>query len=61
MGQIVTVTTDYGTLRARAPSSMPFKTGERVGLDFRPEKLSIFRSASGRAIRTMLHEGATHG
>ena len=59
--QIVTVTTTYGTLRARAPSHIPFRTGERVGLDFRPEKLTIFHGTSGRAIRTTLHEGATHG
>ena len=59
--QIVTVTTAYGTLRARAPSHIPFRTGERVGLNFRPEKLTIFHGASGRAIRTTLHEGATHG
>ena len=36
----------------------PVAPGERVGLDFRPEKLSIFDKASGRAIRTALHEGA---
>ncbi|MDQ0473567.1 ABC transporter ATP-binding protein [Labrys wisconsinensis] len=59
--QIVTVTTDYGMLRARAPSAAAFATGEAVGLDFRPEKLSVFDKASGRAIRTALHEGAGHG
>jgi multiple sugar transport system ATP-binding protein len=38
-----------------------FRTGEHVGLDFRPDTLSIFDKASGRAVRTALHEGGTHG
>jgi multiple sugar transport system ATP-binding protein len=58
--QIVSVATDYGTLRARAPSTTSFTTGDRVGLDFRPERLSLFDVASGRAIRTALHEGQRH-
>ena len=59
--QIVTVTTDYGKVRARAASTLSFNTGERVTLDFRPERLSLFDKASGRAIRTSLHEGSIHG
>jgi multiple sugar transport system ATP-binding protein len=59
--QIVTVATHYGTLKARSSSSKSFRTGENVGLDFRPDTLSIFDKASGRAIRTALHEGAAHG
>ena len=59
--QIVTVTTRYGALKARAPASVSFRTGESVGLDFRPDTLSIFDKASGRAIRTALHEGGGHG
>ena len=59
--QIVTVTTRYGALKARSPASVSFRTGENVGLDFRPDTLSIFDKASGRAIRTVLHEGGTHG
>lgn len=59
--QIVTVTTHYGALKARSPSSMSFQTGETVGLDFQPDTLSIFDKASGRAIRTALHEGGAHG
>jgi multiple sugar transport system ATP-binding protein len=55
--QIVTVTTRYGALKARSPSSLPFHTGENVGLDFRPDTLSIFDQASGRTIRSALHEG----
>ena len=59
--QIVTVTTRYGALKARSPASMSFRTGESVGLDFRPDTLSIFDKGSGRAIRTALHEGGAHG
>ena len=59
--QIVTVTTRYGALKARSPASVSFRTGENVGLDFRPDTLSIFDKASGRAIRTVLHEGGVHG
>jgi len=59
--QIVTVTTRYGALKARSPANLPVRTGENVGLDFRPDTLSIFDRQSGRAIRTALHEGAVHG
>jgi multiple sugar transport system ATP-binding protein len=54
--QIATVTTDAGRIRARLPSSTRLEVGEPVALAFRPEKLSLFDRASGRAIRTALHE-----
>jgi multiple sugar transport system ATP-binding protein len=59
--QIVTVMTRYGALKARSPASVAFRTGENVGLDFRPDTLSIFDKTSGRAVRTVLHEGGAHG
>jgi multiple sugar transport system ATP-binding protein len=59
--QIVTLTTGHGTLRARLPAETPMRRGERVGLDFRREKLSLFDKASGKAVRTALLEGAAHG
>ena len=59
--QIVTVTTRYGALKARAPASVSFQTGENVGLDFRPDTLSIFDKTSGKAVHTVLHEGGAHG
>jgi multiple sugar transport system ATP-binding protein len=59
--QIVTVTTRYGALKARSPASVSFQTGQHVGLDFRPDTLSIFDKTSGRAIRTALHDGGAHG
>jgi multiple sugar transport system ATP-binding protein len=56
--QIVTVTTSHGPLKARLPANVTVRPGETVGLAFRGERLSVFDKASGRAIRTALHEGA---
>lgn len=58
--QIVTVTSPFGTLKARLPANIGVRTGEQVGLAFRPEKLSLFEAGNGRAIRSALSE-ATHG
>ena len=59
--QIVTLTTSHGTLRARLSADVRVNRGQRVGLGFRPEKLSLFDKATGRAVRTALHEGELHG
>jgi multiple sugar transport system ATP-binding protein len=60
--QIVTLTTTHGSVRARLSAEIAVKRGERVGLDFRSDKLSLFDRASGRALRTVLMERATvHG
>jgi len=59
--QIVTVSTEHGSLKARLPASLRVEPGETVGLAFRGERLSLFDRASGRAIRTALHDGAGHG
>ncbi len=58
--QIVTVVTAHGTVKARIPANASVKTGENVGLAFKPEKLSLFDKTSGRAIRTAMH-GDAHG
>jgi multiple sugar transport system ATP-binding protein len=59
--QIVTFATGLGTIRARLPSAVPVRAGERVGLSFRSEKLSLFQAADGRALRTALHEAPVAG
>jgi multiple sugar transport system ATP-binding protein len=59
--QIVTVTTARGTVRARVPSDAHARQGEQVGLSFQADKMSIFDAASGRALRTALHDGGPHG
>jgi multiple sugar transport system ATP-binding protein len=59
--QIVTVTTAHGQLRARLPSTAKVTTGEQVGLVFSGERLSVFDKATGRSLRTALHDGAARG
>jgi multiple sugar transport system ATP-binding protein len=56
--QVVTIRTAQGQVRARLASDEAVRPGEQVGLTFRPEKLSLFEKASGRAIRTALNAGA---
>ena len=59
--QIITVRTAHGGVKARVPSEVKARIGETVGLEFRPEKLSLFLKDSGRALRTALYDGAAHG
>jgi multiple sugar transport system ATP-binding protein len=59
--QIVTVNTAHGAVRARLPADRHVRAGETVGLEFLPDKLSLFDAASGRAIRTALFDGGGHG
>jgi multiple sugar transport system ATP-binding protein len=64
--QIVTVTTEQGTVKARLPSSVPVQVGETVGLAFRFNSLSLFDAQTGTAIQTVSqqtanHESAGHG
>jgi len=55
--QIVTLATAEGIrLKARVPSQVPVRPGDQTGLTFRPEKLSLFDRASGRVLRSALHE-----
>src|SRR5256885_3892085 len=60
--QIVTLATAQGTLvKARVPSDVRVRPGETTGLEFRSEKLSLFQRASGRVLRSALHERVAHG
>lgn len=59
--QIVTVTTKRGMVKARIPADIKAALGERVGLSFRPEKLSVFEKSTGRVLKSALHEGGVHG
>jgi multiple sugar transport system ATP-binding protein len=56
--QIVTLMTRSGRVKARLPADVPARIGETVGLALRPEKLSLFDKASGKALRTALHDAA---
>jgi multiple sugar transport system ATP-binding protein len=59
--QIVTVNIAQGQLKARIPASVRVTAGERVGLSLMSERLSVFDKATGRAIRSALHEGGALG
>jgi multiple sugar transport system ATP-binding protein len=54
--QIVSVTTAHGVVKARLASNLKASVGDSVGLEFRPDKISLFDAASGRAVRTALHD-----
>ncbi|MCZ8097941.1 MAG: ABC transporter ATP-binding protein [Burkholderiales bacterium] len=56
--QIVTLVTRSGRVKARLSSEIPARIGEAVGLALRPEKLSLFDKASGKALRSALHDAA---
>lgn len=57
--QIVSVETTYGMIKARVPSHHDFSIGEPVGLDLDAGRLSLFDTASGKAID--LAGGRGHG
>ncbi|MBI3527882.1 MAG: ABC transporter ATP-binding protein [Betaproteobacteria bacterium] len=59
--QIVTLDTHHGQIKARLPASVNVRLGENVGLRFHTEGLALFDAASGRALRSALHEAALHG
>ena len=56
--QIVTIDTAGGPLRAKLASTVPVREGEGVGLAFNAERITLFDRATGRALRSDLHERA---
>jgi multiple sugar transport system ATP-binding protein len=58
--QIVTVDIEQGQIKARLPSLASVRPGETVGLAFKSNSLLVFDQASGRAMRSALHEGEAH-
>ena len=60
--QIVTLDTEHGEIKARLPASWRVDVGDSVGLDLDARSLSLFDTASGRALATDRDEGArAHG
>jgi len=59
--QIVAIETAQGMIKARVPADIRLTVGEPVGLALNAARLSLFEKSSGRAIRTVLHDGAQHG
>ncbi len=58
--QIVTLETDYGSVKARVSSTIEARPGQTLGLSFLTERLSLFDSDSGRAIKTQAYREAAH-
>jgi multiple sugar transport system ATP-binding protein len=56
--QVVTINTQHGQVKARIPSSIPTRIGEQVGLRFTEQRVIVFDTVSGRALRSALYEGA---
>jgi multiple sugar transport system ATP-binding protein len=52
--QVVTLDTSHGRVKARIASSIPVRQGERVGLKFRDDRLVLFDSTTGNALRSEL-------
>ena len=60
--QIITLATAAGArVKARISADLMVRPGETTGLTFRPQKLSLFDQASGRVLRSALHDEAAHG
>ena len=60
--QIVAVETADGMIKARVPADMRLAMGEPVGLALTGARLSIFDKASGRVVRSAIHDGGQqHG
>ncbi len=60
--QIVTLKTAHGQVKARIPSHVSVRVGERTGLDLDARTLTVFDNATGRALmsetnREVLHHG----
>ncbi len=59
--QLVTVDTEAGRLRVRAPNTVKVGYGETVGLTFDAERVVLFDPESDRAVASTLFEEAGHG
>jgi multiple sugar transport system ATP-binding protein len=58
--QIVTINTHHGRVRARLPSHLPVRTGDLVGLTLQHDRLVVFNTVSGSALRSDLFGQAHH-
>ena len=59
--QLVTVDTDAGRLKIRAPNTVRVDYGETVGLDFETERLVVFHPDSDKAVMSELYAGVGPG
>ena len=58
--QLVTVDTDAGRLKVRAPNTVRVDYGETVGLNFETERLVVFHPESDKALMSDLYAGGAH-
>ena len=59
--QLVTVDTDAGRLKVRAPNTVKVDYGDTVGLTFDADKLLVFNPETDRAVESALFHGGTDG
>jgi len=60
--QIITLESESGTLKARVDSHQSVRVGEMIGLDFKPETITLFDADSGNALASELNKGVVaHG
>ncbi len=59
--QIVTLSTPFGLVKARTPSTTPAKAGDLTGLHLNAPRLALFDATTGRAFRTAANAGVHHG
>ena len=59
--QLITVETDVGRLRVRAPNTLRVTDGEQVGLDFETARLAVFHPETDRALSSDLYADGPQG
>lgn len=59
--QLVTVDTDAGRLRVRAPNTLRVSDGENVALSFNAARLVVFDGETDAALMSDLYAGGSHG
>ncbi|MFN4100538.1 MAG: ABC transporter ATP-binding protein [Pararhodobacter sp.] len=60
--QIITLDTAHGPVKARIPSHLVVRVGERTGLALDARTLTLFDSGTGRALHSVANQGALrHG
>lgn len=59
--QLLTVDTDAGRLRVRAPNTTRVDYGETVGLSFDAERVLVFNPDTDRAVKSALFDGGADG
>ena len=58
--QIVTLETANGVLKARIPSDVSVRVGERTGVDLDARKLTVFDATTGKALLSTANEEVLH-